>query len=441
MTVEITETGECMKVDISGGSASIMVLPNTGAIPQQLASFNIGCFIIDCRGMSSEEGSLMEKLPGRSRFMETTVVLFGGAAEVDEARKAVRKATASQWTGSTRTMEVYTDDSGGAYTAGRRKIVLMHPDETANRPGKVPPMVNLRGAQPQALGWTAVVGLLETTWHTEVETDADGKWLFVASDDVSLPVLLAQRLDHAPSILFCPLHGRSRISDAAAQLGERMQALEAVPVLHWATLVHQWNNLLPLFVTEEDTGAAESGAEEEPEVPVVAPKAPAKEKTPRKKPSLEEKEKKKRVTAVAAPREAPAERSTSSRTPASPAARQPSPPPVRRVQSQVEVPTRSRTPPTRPRPTEDLSRSHSSRRSPERERDRDRRSPDRRRSRSRERVGPRQRGPSPERSTASRSFDVQRRGSRQVGRGGCSGGNERLTGEELRSRLGRFSRC
>ena len=438
MTVEITEAGEYMKVDISGGAASIMVLPNVGAIPQQIAAFKISTFVIDCRGLSNEEGSLVEKLPGRSKFMDTPVIIFGGPAEVEEARKAVRKATASQWVGSTRTIEVYTDDGGGGqYTSGRKRIVVMQPEDS--RVVKVPPMVNLRGAAPSSLGWTAVLGLLAGLWHTNVEEDTDRtSWWYVASDDTSLPVLMAQRLDDAPSVLFCPLHERLRLSDAASQLAEKMQSLESVPVLHWGQMLHQWNNLLPLFPPEEDVAESvpEEEAEPAPSVAQAAAKAKAARKTPAK-PSVEEKEKKKRATAVAAPRPA-VERSVSSTTP-------PEPPADTRPASRVQLPSRSRTPPTRPRPSDDTSRSHSSRQTPDRERDRDsqrdRRSPERRRSRSRERTTPRQRGPSPERPPPSRSFDVQRRGSRfnqGANRGGRSNVNERLTRDDLRQRLGRF---
>ena len=101
-------------------------------------------------------------------------------------------------------------------------------------PVKIPSLLNLCGAEPQALGWAAVVGLLTPVWDSSIAGAGQAhraQWIYVVSDQPLVPVLLACRLESAPSVLFCPLHKVSNVGELAERVGNTLETSEGVPPL------------------------------------------------------------------------------------------------------------------------------------------------------------------------------------------------------------------
>ena len=125
-----------------------------------------------------EESHLFDKVPGRSRFLQVPVILFGGVGEVEEARRGVVRSTQSQWTGQTRSMDVLTEENTAMYSRMRRRLLIMVPDNRVLK--KLPPVINLTGSNPINLGWCAVIGMLRTIWHEthqgQMRQRTDPKW-------------------------------------------------------------------------------------------------------------------------------------------------------------------------------------------------------------------------------------------------------------------------
>ena len=163
---------------------------------------------------------------------------------------------------------------------------------------KFPPRV---GAEPQALGWAAVVGLLRPVWAAAVAGAGEGhrvEWIYVVSDEPLVPVLLACRLESAPSVLFCPLHKVSNVGELAERVGNTLETSEGVPPLPWGDLGLRWNSFGQLFpkpVLDESEGEAEAPAPVRPpaskrkpraiHLPETAVAKPPPAPTPKKKPA------------------------------------------------------------------------------------------------------------------------------------------------------------
>ena len=112
-------------------------------------------------------------------------------------------------------------------------------ESAADAPSKIPPLLNLVGAEPQALGWAAVVGLLRPVWAASVAGAGEGyrfEWIYVVSDEPLVPVLMACRSESAPSVLFCPLHKVSNVGELAERVGNTLETSEGVPPLPWGDL-------------------------------------------------------------------------------------------------------------------------------------------------------------------------------------------------------------
>ena len=235
LQVEVACMEDAMRVDVTGGRSSIIVVNQNQGMPHAVSSLEYKTVIVDCRGMNVEETHLFDKMPGRSRFTEVPLLLFGGIGEAEEARRGIQRATQSQWAGQTRVMDVLTDESSPMYSKMRRRLLLMIPD---NRPvGKMPPIINLASARPIVLGWCAIVGLLREIWRVrpgaeeEEEEQPEVEWLYVVSDDVDLAVLLGMRMDSGPSILHCPLHMVHSLWDHAEAVSTHLQGTENVVII------------------------------------------------------------------------------------------------------------------------------------------------------------------------------------------------------------------
>ena len=109
MQVEVASMQDAMRADVAGGRSSILVVNQNQSMPGAVSALEFKVVIIDCMGMTVEETHLFDHMPGRSRFTDVPVILFGGVGEVEEARRGVVRSTQSQWTGQTRSMDVLTE--------------------------------------------------------------------------------------------------------------------------------------------------------------------------------------------------------------------------------------------------------------------------------------------------------------------------------------------
>jgi hypothetical protein len=383
--------------------------------------------------MTMEETGLITGLPGRSKMPEVPIMIIGGQAETEECRRAVVRATNNEWSGVTRSLDVLTTDSHPHFTCGKKRVLLMLPAGTIIP--KVPPLLNLVGSEPQALGWAAVVGLLRPLWGAALGEAGEGtrhEWIYCVSDEPLVPVLLACRLETEPSVLFCPLHKVSNVGELAERVGNTLETSEAVPPLPWGDLGLRWNSFGQLFpkpVLDDSEGEGEAPAPPRPpaakrrprpiQLPETAVAKPPPAPTPKKKAA-------KKPKPVASRTEPAAEVAVSSG--AQPATGSGS----SQLRSRLATPEpaarreRSRTPTTRP------NRRRSRERSPAT-------SDGRRSSDTRDRRATRE--SSRERRERLRVEGQRRRDDQPVGRRGESdSGRSGGTSSELRARLGRYPR-
>ena len=278
LQVDVSAVGEAVKVDVRGTETAVLCVNNQGMLPSNTSNLPLKLIVLDCRSMSIEEGQLVTTLPGRSRMTDTPVLLFGEAGAVEEARKGVVRATQSQWAGVVRTFDILTSDSHPQFTCGRRRVTLMMPGNVA--PPKLPPIMNLIHCNPQALGWTAIIGLLRPLWcRTEAEAeDTNVEWIYIISDDKMLPVLTTTRLDTSPSVLYCLLHTASSLLDVGQEVGNVMQTAESVAAIPWGDLGVRWHHIAPLFPREEDAHDSDGHATPPPKQAAVRVKPVAKPK-------------------------------------------------------------------------------------------------------------------------------------------------------------------
>ena len=143
IVVDISSDEHAVKVDVRDGDTSITIIPSSGSLPSTMADITIGLFVIDVRSMSHEEGGLLGNIPGRSKLVDCPVVIIGGAAEVEEARKAIVRASGNQWSGQLRSMFILTSDTNSQYSCSSKRLLIMIPPGPAVP--KLPPMANLTG--------------------------------------------------------------------------------------------------------------------------------------------------------------------------------------------------------------------------------------------------------------------------------------------------------
>ena len=455
MRVEVSAMDDSIRVDVLGGRSTVMVINHSEGMPMNAATIPFRAVLIDCRRLNLEEGRLIERLPGRSRFQNVPILLFGGVAEVEEGRRAVVKATQMQWTGQVRSYDVLTDESSPHYTVTRRRLLAMVPD-TRHIP-KLPGVINITRVQTLVLGWTAVIGLFSVLWRQVAAEDAEEgegtvEWLFSVSDDVDFPVLVAHRLDSAPSVIHCPLHAVQSLHDLGDMVGSHVQASENQPPLQWDDLTQRWTEHLPLFpkVTEAQV---DSSSDDEPSTAAAsAPPTPAAKPAPKPKPKAKRVVRKAKATAAPHTSPPPPSSSPAARDRAEPAAR-----PSRRSRSRSRTPRERATQPSKEREQQlerdrqrqrEKEQKRTEEREAERERDRQRARErevqrtreraieaerERRRQRERDERENRERDHSRERHVVHRASDSHGGSSRASSPSAC---RSRMTGAEIRKTLG-----
>ena len=286
LQLEVTESEEVTKIEVAGGTSTVIVIKRDQAMPHNIASMPFGAIVVDARTMSSEEGELLLKMPGRSKFMDMPTIIFGGIAEVEDARRGVVKACSGQWAGEQRTLEIYTKEPNAQYSFHRRRLLLMIPPGVALQ--RMPPMANIAHADPLTVGWVAVIGLLRFLWHRPADDGQEHAtdWLYVMSDDLTLPALLTQRLETNPSIVLCVLHGGGAQGDTGDIVAENMRTAQDLPPIPWSEVIERWCMMLPLVlakpgVREEEEREGDEG-EGEPLTPPEAVPKPKPSPKPRK---------------------------------------------------------------------------------------------------------------------------------------------------------------
>ena len=285
LQLEITQATDVMKVDVPGGGTSVWVIRNHTAMPAAAANVPLSAIVVDTRGMSSEEGDLMTRMPGRSKFGSLPALIFGGLAEVEEARRGILRACGSQWAGEARPLDVYTNEASAQYTYMKRRMLCLVP--TGSTLSRVPPVANISHCSSLNMGWAVMVGLLRFLWHKQAASadQPQVEWLYVLSDDDVLPAMLSQCLETCPSIVFCQLHERSSLSDVADRIADNMKTAQDMRHIDWAGVVDRWSKMQPLFTSgaqssaggESDTSSSsgDSGPTRDA-VPKPSPKAAAK---------------------------------------------------------------------------------------------------------------------------------------------------------------------
>jgi hypothetical protein len=230
LRVDVSETDESHKLETAFGN-TLHVLKKDAGLPRTVLKIPFCLCLIDARSMSVEDTDVLLSVPGRARFAEVPTFIIGGVAETDDQKHAVQKACGHEWVGEQRSVDVFTGETSIAYLATRRRLHMMLPEGCHGK--KLPPVLNLTTAQPLNLGWAATVGLFRSMWKETKARSEEGKvdWIYVLSDDLDLPVLLSQRIDSHPSIVFCCLSAALSTEDVAAKLREKLKTVHETPPL------------------------------------------------------------------------------------------------------------------------------------------------------------------------------------------------------------------
>ena len=109
--------------------------------------------------------------------------------------KELTKSLEAEMSEHRRTYTIITAESDPGYTSARREItIIFSPDQPAVR---LPPVFNIKNATPPGLGIAALMGVLQSVLLPDnVSGDSSTDWIFLATVDLQLPVLLCQRLDN-----------------------------------------------------------------------------------------------------------------------------------------------------------------------------------------------------------------------------------------------------
>ena len=68
LQLEVTESEEVTKIEVAGGTSTVIVIKRDQAMPHNIASMPFGAIVVDARTMSSEEGELLLKMGGASSW-------------------------------------------------------------------------------------------------------------------------------------------------------------------------------------------------------------------------------------------------------------------------------------------------------------------------------------------------------------------------------------
>ena len=246
LQVDVSETEDSVKLETNFGS-TIHVLKRDCGLPRTVSKIPFCLCVIDTRGMSVEDTDVLLGVPGRARFRDVPTFLFGGVAETEVQKAAVFKACGGDWVGEQRSIDVFTSEPSTAYTSSRRRLLLLLPEGAGGR--KVPPCVNLTTAPTMNVAWTATVGIFRHLWRTPKERAQEARvdWVFVVSEELDLPVMISQRIDTHPSVVFCSTSTVLSTADIASKLKEKLKDAQEVAPLPWGYIMHAAHHLMPLF--------------------------------------------------------------------------------------------------------------------------------------------------------------------------------------------------
>ena len=184
---------------------------------------------------------------------------------------------------------------------------------------KVPPVVNIRNQEAGVLGWVAAIGMLASLWRLPNTDVAPGdlvgsapvEWVYCVGEDAALPVALTTRLDNTPSIIYSPTQQVPSLADLGDTVANHLRQSEQLPTVPWMSVGEAWRKFLPLFPDVEESDG-EGSAVEEAVAPApkaaAAPKAkasaPAAKPKPQPKPKAAKSPKEPKARALKRPRTA-----------------------------------------------------------------------------------------------------------------------------------------
>ena len=296
--VDVSTADDHVKMDLQGTTSSIILINSRpgGGMPLSIGSLPVRVMVIDARGMSVEEGRMMDRLPGRSRYNTVPIFVIGGVREVEEAVRCIRRSTGESWSGHTRNFEVITAEPNPHFLATRRRLCVLAPDTVVL--SKWYPILDITSAVDPNYGWMTAIGLMASVWRQQAVDDAvrgadSAEWMQVVSDQPALSAQIATRLGGTPSVIHCPLHEVSSLEDLSDTMRTFLGGAESFPPVSWIDARIRWAEHLPIFVKQAvGTHVEEVSSEEdnEPRAPSPAPPTPpapkpkpkARPRTPRK---------------------------------------------------------------------------------------------------------------------------------------------------------------
>ena len=124
------------------------------------------------------------------------VLIYGEHSVAQGVARAINKLLGSEWCGMRRVHIIITSNLDTVCTAARRELICLFPPGT--RTTKLPPVFNVRNADPQDMGLVALIGIMQTVLLPE-NTDQESQsidWIYLLTDNLQLPGLLTTRLDN-----------------------------------------------------------------------------------------------------------------------------------------------------------------------------------------------------------------------------------------------------
>ena len=215
MTVAVSATPESAKVQTAQGRGSIEVFRRQDGMPASFAQLPFMMLVLDATAMTVEDMAIIRSMPGRSKAATVPTLVFGEHAVVEAVVKTLLGVLGPEWAGEKRVHTVVTGEKDMKYTACRKEMVTLVP--TGNRVMKMPPVFIIHHAPTPAVGWMAVLGMLQWQWFRQTEEDEQSaEWIFVLGAEQTFPVLLSTMLRNTPSVVYCPIHSEGTMTDVGA---------------------------------------------------------------------------------------------------------------------------------------------------------------------------------------------------------------------------------
>ena len=113
----------------------------------------------------------------------------------------------------------------------------------------MPPVFNIRWFSPPVLVWVAVIGLMQWLWVKQHDLESGSlpvDWMFVATKDLHVPVLLAGMLENAPSVVLCPFDTQHSLSRLASETVELVKSMAGIDTIMRSDVMERAEALSPL---------------------------------------------------------------------------------------------------------------------------------------------------------------------------------------------------